>query len=709
MQRRMGLLAAAPLMLIPLFPAAVFADQAAKSATSATSAVDPNAERVEITATRIPEDVDTVAGSLTIVTGEDLRGRGAVDLRSALGLAAGIDIAPGGDAGPFASVPELWGLKEFDAFLLVVDGVPWGGAFVPALASVDLTDVERIEIQRGPAPVMYGATSFVGVIHVIHNPPGLGGPVVEASGGSYGTGAVVGRAPLPAWGSMGSSVSGGVEHLGFREDRTEAGRGRLTWRASLPAGAEGTLRLLVGGTWINQDPGSPHPRVGTTLSPDVPVGANHNPSGSHLDESRLQVSGVFDRKMRSALWSSTLSVTRSSQDALRGFLTDVTNVAPNANGFRQDTDITDLYFDSHLAFSSSTRWKAVVGLDHLSGHGFAHGGDFDYFVNLDGRNPPDEAGLPSQSDVRIRDEREFSGLYGQVEWLPTDRWRIEVGGRLNRTAERRTVRSNEFAAPPATESSDSTTVLRGTGSVGLTWTARRAGADGTWLYAAGSLTYKPAAIDFGIDSEAEILAPETANSYQAGLKNRLADGRLEVEAAFFQMDFENLVVTQSVMGLPALVNGGRQRFRGAEVDADWRIHKDLRWRTSYSLHDARFRDFVTDFGGVATQLAGNRLEMSARNMASTGLLWAPEHGWRASAQANYVGSRFLNKRNTALAPAYTTWSAGAGYRRDAWEIRLDGYNLNNRRPPVSESELGDAQYYRLPARRLILSAVLRLK
>ena len=71
-----------------------------------------------------------------------------------------------------SSVPEFWGLKEFDAFLLVVDGVPWGGAFNPALSTLDLNDVERIEVQRGPAPVMYGATSFVGVIQVIRRTPG---------------------------------------------------------------------------------------------------------------------------------------------------------------------------------------------------------------------------------------------------------------------------------------------------------------------------------------------------------------------------------------------------------------------------------------------------------------------------------------------------------------------------------------------------------
>src|SRR6267142_933353 len=101
MRRKMGLSALVAIVVTAIAPATVFAGP------SAAAAVDPNAERIEITATRIPEDVDTVAGSLTIVTGEDLRSRGAIDLRTALALAAGIDIAPGGDAGPFASVPEL--------------------------------------------------------------------------------------------------------------------------------------------------------------------------------------------------------------------------------------------------------------------------------------------------------------------------------------------------------------------------------------------------------------------------------------------------------------------------------------------------------------------------------------------------------------------------------------------------------------------------
>src|SRR6185312_16460597 len=115
---------------------------------------------VEVTTSKLAEPIDQTPAMITVISGEELRARGVVDLRTALSLVAGVDIAPAGDAGPAASVPGMWGLREFDAFLLVVDGIPSGGAFNPALTTLDLNDVERIEVLRGAAPVMYGATSF---------------------------------------------------------------------------------------------------------------------------------------------------------------------------------------------------------------------------------------------------------------------------------------------------------------------------------------------------------------------------------------------------------------------------------------------------------------------------------------------------------------------------------------------------------------------
>jgi iron complex outermembrane receptor protein len=238
---------------------------------------------------------------------------------------------------------------------------------------------------------------------------------------------------------------------------------------------------------------------------------------------------------------------------------------------------------------------------------------------------------------------------------------------------------------------------------GVTYTPWRKGADALHLFADYRNTYKPAVIDFGPEAEPEILEPETGESYETGVKGLFAGGRVSMVVTAFQMDLNNIVVSQSVGGLPTLENAGEERLRGIEAETGFRLRQNVNWRVGYSLHDARFGDYVTEFGGVPTQLEGNRLEMAARNMASTGLTFSPAQGWQAYAQSNYVGSRYLNKRNTALAPDYITVDAGVGYRFKGYEVRLDAWNLTDQRDPVSESELGDAQYYLLQARRVEVS------
>lgn len=238
---------------------------------------------------------------------------------------------------------------------------------------------------------------------------------------------------------------------------------------------------------------------------------------------------------------------------------------------------------------------------------------------------------------------------------------------------------------------------------GLSYRAWQRQQDALYVFADVRDAFKPAAFDFGPEVEGPILEPETATSYEVGVKGHLAGGRLGFQLAGFQMDFENLVLSQRVNGLPTRVNAGRQRFEGIELELDLGLPHDLRWQLAASRHDARFRDFERLFDGVPTQLRGNFLELAPRNLAATDIVWAPDHGWRANAAVRFVGERFLNQRNTAQAPSYTAWSAGVGYRFGATEVRLDAENLSDTRPPVVESELGDAQFYRLPARHLVLA------
>ncbi|HEX8925498.1 MAG TPA: hypothetical protein VF786_06870, partial [Terriglobales bacterium] len=91
---------------------------------------------------------------------------------------------------------------------------------------------------------------------------------------------------------------------------------------------------------------------------------------------------------------------------------------------------------------------------------------------------------------------------------------------------------------------------------------------------------------------------------------------------------------------------------------------------------------------------------SARNLAAFGVSYSPTRGFLGGVAFNYTGCRYLDKRNKALAGGFPTVDLSAGYRTRRWEFRVDGHNLRDRRDPVAESEMGEAQYYLLPGRRV---------
>jgi iron complex outermembrane receptor protein len=641
---------------------------------------------IEVVATRRPEATHDVPASIEVITGADLRARGATTFRDALALAAGVAIAPGGDGGPAGAVPEFWGLREFDAFLLVVDGVPWGGAFNPALATLNLRDVERIEILRGPAPVTYGATSFVGVIHIVHSAAAATARTLVARGGSYGTAGLATDFGIPTSGAWKSRASVDLERQGFKDDRTDYQRGHALFRIA-KAGEDRSTWVTADVTVLRQDPASPHPREGPALSSAVPLDANHNPDGAFLNENRFAVSAGWQRPvLHGSVWGTTLSFTHSTQNMFRGFLTEIADTPNNASGFKENIDINDLYADTHIIWPSDSRVRFMTGADALFANGEAKGATFAYTAPLNGAAPaavPEPTTLDKDAEAR----RLFLGAYGSAEWRPSSRVTVSGGLRLNTTSERR---------------GDGGSVSHGqlSGSLGVLFGLWERGADHLRAFATYKNTFKPAAFDFSLAENEDVLDPETSRSYEAGLKFRARDGRFDVEASGFRMDFENLVTATVVNNLPALINSGKTRFQGFELASDLQLPHSLFVRATYSFHDGKFVDFVQAFDNVPTQLAGKRVEMSARQLISAGLSFSPGIGFIANANLNYTGNRYLNKRDTALVPGFTTIDASIGYRLSGAEFRLDGRNLSNRRDAVSESEFGDAQYYRMPARTI---------
>ncbi len=686
---------------------------------SARAEVTASFDTVQVTATRDAMPIIDVPASISVVTGDSLRARGANDLRTAFAVAAGVEGTAGGDGGPAGSVPALWGLREADAFLLVVDGVPWGGAFNPATPSLDLTGVERIEILRGAAPVSFGATSFVGVIHIIHYRAGQAPAAATFGGGSHASYGASLLANLPTFGGYQQSLTANVEKRGSAEDRTQFSRFHALYRGAREMGSA-NFHIDADISILPQDPsGNLLLRDGRRIHNEFSVDTNFNPKGAKLDQRRFNVVAGLDGKSDRSTWASTLALTRTLDTNLRGFLRGdaFANAAGaagdgfQADGYSQMRGITDVYFDAHATRRSTANLQLTYGLDYSYGRGTQHANNFGYCVANNGVERPCAGARHADEITRFDDTRHFGGLYSQFAWQLSPSVDLLAGLRLNHTRESSYGQAIDNTGPsPDTvfSGNDALSKTRLSGTAGVSWRAWSAGTDALTIYGDWRNSYKPLAIDFGPEAEGKILKPETANSYELGAKLQLLDRRWDVDFSLFKMDFKNgLTFAPGGNGQFVRANGGATRFRGFEIESRFALKRGAQLFAHYAHHDARFVTFTRDNGADAS---GNRFEMSPRDLSGIGIIYSQPTGANASLVANFVGARMLNKSNTVEAGSYTTVDASVGYQFRNYRVQLNGYNLTNRRDPVTESELQEvvsatatAGYYRLPARSLLLT------
>ena len=142
---------------------------------------------IVITATRVPVGRDESPATVDVITGEQLRLRGITSLSTALEVIPGVTFARTGSFGGNTSLFLRGGESKYVKVL--IDGVPVndpGGAI--DFGSLTTDNIERIEVVRGPASVLYGADAVTGVIQVFtRRARGSARTVVSARGGSYGT------------------------------------------------------------------------------------------------------------------------------------------------------------------------------------------------------------------------------------------------------------------------------------------------------------------------------------------------------------------------------------------------------------------------------------------------------------------------------------------------------------------------------------------
>jgi vitamin B12 transporter len=170
-----------PLRATPLVLAAL-----ARMASAQTPPDTVTLAPVTVTATRVPTVRQVAPAAITVITGEELRARGITRLTDALRDVPGASVVQSGSFGSQTGLFVRGG--ESDYTKVLVDGVPLndaGGAI--DLAHISVGDVDRIEIVRGPASVLWGSDAVTGVIQIFTTLARPSSVHLSARGGTYDT------------------------------------------------------------------------------------------------------------------------------------------------------------------------------------------------------------------------------------------------------------------------------------------------------------------------------------------------------------------------------------------------------------------------------------------------------------------------------------------------------------------------------------------
>ena len=680
------------------------------SPTPAPSTQPSFEEDVIVSATKVDQENIEIPNSVSVISGDELRRNGTQTVADALQNIVGVDTGDGSDNGPRLPNIGVYGVKEFDALMVTVDGVPVGGPFNPNLAMIPVDDIDRIEIVRGPQGTLYGTSAFAGMVQVFTRNHPSGGVWGSATAGGFG-------AFHQGWGvvNLGHQINpdfalrinGFIAQGGGWQERTDFTREQL--RISLD-NRFGQTKMTTSIMWFRDTNfwGSPQPvDAGQPIPGFEDPDENFAVQGARVDH---HVIGLFNN-IQTPITSNTyfeniLGVTNDNQGSIRSWVTAVEGDEAESEGIALYPKEYVVYDDAHIVttFQAAGQHKLVGGAALTWGQTNAEGHGFDFDFRIQPPDIPVYGTFPFGDNRNFEDTRTFVGIYVNDQWTPVPWFTLTVGGREDFTKETLDVFQQEIGEDDFEEVHDESDINRFSWGVsGMFHIVDRqaGGLTGMSLYGAARRNFKPAAPNLSEAENAEILDPETTNLQEAGLKTLWLDGSLSVNVTWYHMIFSNLVVGVLTPDGPALTNAGKVRFQGTEVEIGYAFPflEGFSLYGGYAHHDSRFKQF-TFFtpDGQFRNVAGKQLELDPRDMWNFKFVLAPPQGLGGFAALRHQNHRPLNRRNTFYTPAFYQFEAGLSYVWNCFQLSVIGRNLTDSRPYTTESEIGDSQFYVAPPR-----------
>jgi outer membrane receptor protein involved in Fe transport len=330
------------------------------------------------------------------------------------------------------------------------------------------------------------------------------------------------------------------------------------------------------------------------------------------------------------------------------------------------------------------------------------------FAPLGIRRTPSPRAFPN-STTRSTDYR---GLFASLGWQATEALQLTFEGRYNRedadytasgfTSDQVTYLQLTPMCPPGQPGLASSCGLRE--SIEQSKFSPRVSADYAFgqdvhAYASYARGFKPGGINAaGVTTfSGARYSEELVDAYEIGVKSRLADGRVLLNAALFYNDYtdqqigiQRLDPVTNLVG-PFTVNAGKVETQGLELDARVRLGESWTLSGAYALTDASFAEFVigtlaspqqrAEAGNASGDFSGKDVARNSRHAVNVALLY--RSGTPLFDDVRFVGEligtyrskRFTDETNLAVLPAYSLADLRLGLESPHWGASLYVSNL----------------------------------
>jgi vitamin B12 transporter len=510
---------------------------------------------IVVTATRLETPEKKVGSSLTVVSGEDLVRTGRAFVLDALEAVLGLSIVQNGGRGASASVSIRGANSEHTLFLL--DGLELNDPINPSrsydLAHLALSEVERIEILRGPQGLLYGSDALGGVINIITR-SGRGRPRLRLAAAADTLRSVDADVSLAGSGkkteyslalfeertaglsAASSAYAGNVEKDGYRNVSLAA---RFGYAPRPSAGLTLTVRATQARTELDNFGG--------------PGGDDPN---NVQDYGTLLVRGQYRGLSPNGRWERVLSL--SWLGARRDNTNPVDEIHPqDREEGHYRSDLFKLDWQNNFFLHPSNTLTAGLELEDERGRS-------DYVSesasgSFESRFPSARAGS--------------AGLYVLDHWEVRGRFFVTAGIRAD---------DHSLSGPAVTFRVAPAYLVAATGT-------RFKASVGTGFKSPSLYQLFAPATSWGpVGNPA--LRPERATGWDAGIEQRLIKDRLVIGLTWFESSFHDLVDFDFQAGY---INIGRARTEGIEASVEARSAGGVRAGASYTRLSARNADTGT--------------------------------------------------------------------------------------------------------------------